>query len=136
MSEKIRIGAVSYLNTKPLVYQLEALAPDAELVLDYPSRLADRMAKGTLEVALIPVIESSEDSVVPAMVGPQFRSVSSVRSPFPWPDDAGRSAQSPAVRSRRPECAHRGARRIARRPLRRGALRRPRFPVAPGSVQQ
>jgi chorismate dehydratase len=53
----IRIGAVSYLNTKPLVHELEALAPQAELILDYPSRLADQMALGELDVALIPVIE-------------------------------------------------------------------------------
>src|SRR6266849_5312995 len=53
----IRIGAVSYLNTKPLVHDLEALAPHAELILDYPSRLADQMARGELDVALIPVIE-------------------------------------------------------------------------------
>jgi chorismate dehydratase len=57
MAEKIRIGAVSYLNTKPLVYRLDELAPHAELVFDYPSRLADRLAEGGLEVALIPVIE-------------------------------------------------------------------------------
>src|SRR5438445_927765 len=57
MSEKIRIGAVSYLNTKPLVYELETLAPHAELILDYPSRLADQLATGELDVALIPVIE-------------------------------------------------------------------------------
>jgi chorismate dehydratase len=57
MTEKIRIGAVNYLNTKPLVYDLESLAPGAELVLDYPSRLADQMARGELDVALIPVIE-------------------------------------------------------------------------------
>ena len=57
MHEKIRIGAVSYLNTKPLVHELETLAPNAELILDYPSRLADLMATGDLDVALIPVIE-------------------------------------------------------------------------------
>lgn len=57
MSSKIRIGAVSYLNTKPLVHELEALAPQAELILDYPSRLADQLARGDLDVALIPVIE-------------------------------------------------------------------------------
>ena len=57
MSAKIRIGAVSYLNTKPLVYELEALAPQAELILDYPSRLADQLARGDLDVALIPMIE-------------------------------------------------------------------------------
>lgn len=53
----MRIGAVSYLNTKPLIYQLLEFAPDAELVLDVPSRLADRLAEGELEVALIPSIE-------------------------------------------------------------------------------
>jgi chorismate dehydratase len=58
---KIRIGAVNYLNTKPLVYQLERLAPQAELVLDLPSRLADGLAAGRLDVALIPSIEFFQD---------------------------------------------------------------------------
>jgi chorismate dehydratase len=53
----MRIGAVSYLNTKPLVYRLTELAPQHELVLDLPSRLADDLAAGTLDVALIPSIE-------------------------------------------------------------------------------
>jgi chorismate dehydratase len=64
----IRIGAVNYLNTKPLIYDLDALAPRAELILDVPSRLADRLATGELDVALIPVIEyfrASNYSVVP-----------------------------------------------------------------------
>ncbi len=53
----MRIGAVSYLNTKPLVYSLAALAPGAEIVYDLPSRLADELAAGNLDVALIPSIE-------------------------------------------------------------------------------
>lgn len=53
----IRIGAVNYLNTKPLIYDLEMLAPSADLILDVPSALADRLAAGELDVALIPVIE-------------------------------------------------------------------------------
>jgi chorismate dehydratase len=53
----VRIGAVNYLNTKPLICGLEQLAPEAELLLDLPSRLADRLAAGELDVALIPVIE-------------------------------------------------------------------------------
>ena len=57
MSEKLRIGAVSYLNTKPLVYDLPARLPAAELSLDYPSRLADALEAGTLDVALVPVVE-------------------------------------------------------------------------------
>ena len=59
---KIRVGAVSYLNTKPLVYRFEELAPEAELVLDVPSRLADDLATGRLDVALIPSIEFFRDS--------------------------------------------------------------------------
>jgi len=54
---KIRIGAVNYLNSKPLVEDLDTLAEEAELVLDYPSRLADQLEQGLLDVALIPVIE-------------------------------------------------------------------------------
>src|SRR5438093_10650738 len=57
MPARVRIGAVSYLNTKPLIYHLERLAPKADLSLDLPSRLADRLAAGELDVALIPVIE-------------------------------------------------------------------------------
>ncbi len=57
MRALVRVGAVNYLNTKPLIYQLDALAPEAELSLDVPSRLADRLAVGELDVALIPVIE-------------------------------------------------------------------------------
>ena len=53
----MRIGAVSYLNTKPLVYRLAELAPQHELVFDLPSRLADDLAAGRLDVALIPSIE-------------------------------------------------------------------------------
>ncbi len=53
----VRIGAVNYLNTKPLICDLDQLAPEADLILDLPSRLADRLAAGELDVALIPVIE-------------------------------------------------------------------------------
>src|SRR3954451_2977080 len=53
----VRVGAVNYLNRKPLICDLETLAPEAELVLDVPSRLADQLAAGELDVGLIPVIE-------------------------------------------------------------------------------
>lgn len=53
----IRIGAVSYLNTKPLIFQLKELLPGCELILDLPSRLADRLAARDLDVALIPSVE-------------------------------------------------------------------------------
>ena len=52
----LRIGAVNYLNSKPLIEGLAELAQGAELVLDYPSRLADQLSAGTLDVGLVPSI--------------------------------------------------------------------------------
>ncbi|MFI4876281.1 MAG: menaquinone biosynthetic enzyme MqnA/MqnD family protein [Blastopirellula sp. JB062] len=57
----IRVGAVSYLNTKPLVYGLTAAQSDVDLVFDLPSRLADQLANGELDVALIPSVEFFQD---------------------------------------------------------------------------
>ena len=57
MAKLIRIGAVNYLNSKPLIYELSGLPSEVELVLDVPSHLADRLSEGDLDVALIPVIE-------------------------------------------------------------------------------
>jgi chorismate dehydratase len=54
---RVRIGAVTYLNAQPLVFALPRLAPAAEIVVDLPSRLADALAAGRLDVALIPSIE-------------------------------------------------------------------------------
>ena len=56
-AQPIRIGAVSYLNTKPLVFGLDQRLPQAEIIYDLPSRLADDLAAGQLDVALIPSIE-------------------------------------------------------------------------------
>ena len=105
MEQVIRIGAVNYLNTKPLICDLEELAPDAELVLDVPSRLADLLAEGRLDVALIPALEyfrAGRYSVVPniaiATRGPAL-SVT-LFSRVPWPQisrvalDAGSRASA------------------------------------------
>ena len=54
-----RIGAVSYLNTKPLVFGLDAHPDQCEIIYDLPSRLADRLASGDLDLALIPSIEAA-----------------------------------------------------------------------------
>ncbi|MCX7411134.1 MAG: menaquinone biosynthesis protein [Planctomycetales bacterium] len=52
------VGAVNYLNSKPLIEGLDQLLNGhATLRLDYPSRLADDLASGRLDVALIPSIE-------------------------------------------------------------------------------
>lgn len=53
---KPQIGAVSYLNSKPLIEGLGG-GEDFRLILDYPSRLADDLAAGKLDVALIPSVE-------------------------------------------------------------------------------
>ena len=57
----VRIGAVNYLNSKPLIEGLQAglsrLPTPTELRLDYPSRLADDLESGVLDIALIPLVE-------------------------------------------------------------------------------
>lgn len=54
----VRIGAVSYLNSKPLVHFLpEQLPADCDLYVDLPSRLADQLNQGSVDIALIPSIE-------------------------------------------------------------------------------
>ncbi len=52
----MKIGAVSYLNTKPLIDYWQAGVGDT-LELDLPSRLADRLKQGALDLALIPAVE-------------------------------------------------------------------------------
>jgi chorismate dehydratase len=85
----IRIGAVEYLNTKPLICDLDQLAPDAELLLEVPSKLADMLAVGQLDVALIPVVEyfrGTGYSVVPDLSIASRGPVLSVTlfSKLPW----------------------------------------------------
>ncbi len=55
--ETIRVGAVTYLNARPLVVALAELNARLEIVFDYPSRLADALCGGKLDVAMIPSIE-------------------------------------------------------------------------------
>ena len=90
MSEPIRVGAVNYLNTKPLIYDLDSICPDLVLSLDVPSRLADDLAVGKLDVALIPAIEyfrSGEYTIVPGISIASRGPVLSVTlfSRLPWP---------------------------------------------------
>lgn len=53
------MGAVDYLNARPLIFGLEqgGGAGRIELSQDTPAALADRMVAGELEIALLPVIE-------------------------------------------------------------------------------
>ncbi|RKU20169.1 hypothetical protein C6500_09440 [Candidatus Poribacteria bacterium] len=56
---RLRVGAVSFLNTKPLIYPLlnEEIQTDIALSVDVPSRIAALLSKGELDVGLIPIIE-------------------------------------------------------------------------------
>src|SRR5215218_4115331 len=91
MPRPVRVGAVNYLNTKPLIEGLASFAPHAELHLDLPSRLADRLAAGDLDVGLIPVIElfrAGNYTVVPGVSIASRGPVLSVTlfSRVPWPE--------------------------------------------------
>ena len=62
MTTRLRVGAVTYLNTKPLVLSAGAIcAAGGYCSFDLPSRLADDLAAGRLDVALIPSIEYFQD---------------------------------------------------------------------------
>ena len=68
MQKKLRIGAVSYLNTKPLIYGFEQglMKDEIELIVDYPSKLASLLQKKEIDIALLPVaaIQNIEDANV------------------------------------------------------------------------
>lgn len=57
MNAKIKVAAVSYLNTKPLLYGIErsGLDKDMELLLNYPSQLAQSLQQDKIDMALLPV---------------------------------------------------------------------------------
>lgn len=55
---QLRIGAVSYLNSKPLIEELGlSLGEHGHLSTDLPSRLADQLHRGEIDIGLIPVFE-------------------------------------------------------------------------------
>ena len=56
---RLRVGAVSFLNTKPLIYPLlnKEIQTDIALTVDVPSRVATLLSEGELDVGLIPIIE-------------------------------------------------------------------------------
>lgn len=57
MKKKIRVGAVSYLNTKPLVYGFEngRMKDEIELIFDYPSKIADDLINDSIDIGLVPI---------------------------------------------------------------------------------
>ncbi len=55
--DRIRVGIVNYLNTKPLIYGLEKkpVSEMIELIGAYPSKLAQMLTDREIDVGLIPV---------------------------------------------------------------------------------
>jgi len=54
----MKVGAVSYLNTKPLLFGIERsaeLMQQIELITDYPSKIAKQLIDDEIDVGLIPV---------------------------------------------------------------------------------
>ncbi|CAN5411292.1 menaquinone biosynthesis protein [soil metagenome] len=58
MQAKIRVGAVSYLNTKPLIYGFGKgmMKNEIDLLIDYPSRIADQLLNDEIDIGLVPVV--------------------------------------------------------------------------------
>jgi len=63
LQRKIRVGAVSYLNTKPLIYGFEhgMMAENIALKIDFPSKIASMLLEDEIDVGLVPV------AVIPEM---------------------------------------------------------------------
>lgn len=59
---KIKISAITYLNTKPFLYGIthSSLMNSIELSLDVPSVCADKLKAGTVDIGIIPVAEMNE----------------------------------------------------------------------------
>jgi chorismate dehydratase len=57
LERKIRVAAVSYLNTKPLLYGIERspVLQDMELIIDYPARIAEMLINDEIDMGLVPV---------------------------------------------------------------------------------
>lgn len=60
--KKIRVAAVSYLNTKPLLYGIRhsPVINHIELVVDYPARIAQMLIEDRIDVGLIPVAATTK----------------------------------------------------------------------------
>ncbi len=57
MEEKIRVGIINYLNTRPLLYGLQfpPITEKIELIEDVPAKLAELLLEGQIDVGLVPV---------------------------------------------------------------------------------
>lgn len=80
MSAVVRLGAVDYLNVRPLVYGL-ASHPAVSLRFDVPSRCAALLAAGAIDLGMVPSITYGDrpgDRIVPGVCIGSEGSVASV----------------------------------------------------------
>jgi chorismate dehydratase len=78
---RCRLGAVRYLNARPLVYGLDRHADRFEVRFDPPSRCADLLHGGEIDVGMIPSIEylhGDDYRIVPGVSIASFGLVASV----------------------------------------------------------
>jgi chorismate dehydratase len=68
LDKKIKVGVVSYLNTRPLVYglKLPPIADEIDLIEETPARLADLLLNDKIDVGLVPtaVIPQLKESFI------------------------------------------------------------------------
>ncbi|MHC1705246.1 MAG: menaquinone biosynthetic enzyme MqnA/MqnD family protein [Tenuifilaceae bacterium] len=57
MTQRIKVTAVSYLNTAPFVYGLQhtSIRDQIDLSLDYPAECARKVASGEVDLGLVPI---------------------------------------------------------------------------------
>src|SRR3954471_20900791 len=57
LNKTIKVGAVSYLNTKPLVYGWKHGfdIPNAKLIEAYPAKVAEMLLDDEIDIGLVPV---------------------------------------------------------------------------------
>ena len=68
MDKKWRIGAVSYLNTRPLLLGMEQspFRERIDLVKSYPAQIAQDLLDDTIDIGLVPV------AIMPLLKNPQI----------------------------------------------------------------
>lgn len=57
LDSKIKVGSVSYLNAKPLIYGLQntEIQKVIDFSIEYPSLLAQKLIEGKIDIGLVPV---------------------------------------------------------------------------------
>jgi chorismate dehydratase len=68
LDKKWRIGAVSYLNTRPLLLGMEQgpFCDSIDLVKSYPAQIAQNLLDDTIDIGLVPV------AIMPLLANPQI----------------------------------------------------------------